>query len=315
MQAKGVFGTVSRESALVLNNILLAVSAFVVFVGTIWPLVAELAFGRVLSVGPPFFNAAFTPFMVGLAVILPLGSVLAWKRGTLKRAAKPLWAWAVLAVALAGLAYAIQSGRSALGPIGVALGVWVVGGALVDIWQRAGREGIAVRIRRLIRLPRAEWGKAVAHIGLGVCVFGVAAMTAWQSEDIRVADIGDRWDVDRYSFELRDVRREEGPNYLTTMADIAVLRGDREVSVLHPEKRFYPFANTPTTEADIRNGILRDIYVVIGDPQVNGGYAVRVYIKPFANWIWGGALLMAFGGLLSLSDRRLRIAVGARRAR
>lgn len=314
MQAKGAFGAVSRESALVLNNVLLAVAAFVVFVGTIWPLIAELAFDRVLSVGPPFFNAAFTPFMVGLAVILPLGSMLAWKRGTLTRASKPLWAWAILAVALAGLAYAIQSGKSALGPSGVALGVWVVGGALVDIWQRAGREGIRVRLGRMTRLPRAEWGKAVAHIGLGISVFGVAAITAWQVEDIRVAELGERWDVGQFSFELRDVRREEGPNYVSTIADFAVFQGGREIAVLAPEKRFYPVANMPTTEAAIRNGILRDIYVVIGDAQASGGYAVRVYLKPFANWIWGGAMLMALGGLLSLSDRRLRIAAGARKS-
>jgi len=117
LAANGVFGTVSRESALVLNNILLAVSCFVVFIGTIWPLVAEMVFGRTLSVGPPFFDAAFSPFMVALALVLPIGSLLAWKRGTLTRAKKALWGWALLAVALGALAYALQSGRSALGPI------------------------------------------------------------------------------------------------------------------------------------------------------------------------------------------------------
>ncbi|WP_296424311.1 heme lyase CcmF/NrfE family subunit [Yoonia sp.] len=311
MESKGVFSTVSRESALILNNILLAVSAFVVFIGTVWPLVAELLFDRTLSVGPPFFDAAFTPFMVGLAVILPLGSMLAWKRGTLGRAAKPLGAWLILAVALAGLAFAIQSGHSALGPIGVALGVWVVGGALADLWMRGGRESWALRLTRIRRLPRADWGKAVAHIGMGVTIFGIAAITAWQKEDIRVADIGDRWSVGQFSFQLDEVRQQQGPNYVTTMADMSVWQGDRQLTVLTPEKRFYPVANMPTTEAAIRNGILRDIYVVIGDPQVNGGYAVRVYVKPFANWIWGGAMLMALGGALSLSDRRLRVGAAA----
>jgi cytochrome c-type biogenesis protein CcmF len=311
LEAKGVFGTVSRESALVLNNILLAVSAFVVFIGTIWPLVAEMVFDRTLSVGPPFFDAAFTPFMVAIAIVLPLGSLLAWKRGTLGRAAKPLGAWAILAVTLAALAFAIQSGRSALGPIGVALGVWVVGGALVDLWLRSGREGFAARLRRMMRLPRADLGKAVAHIGVGVTTFGVAAVLAWEAEDIRVAQIGDNWDVGAYTFELMDIRNAEGPNYVTTFADIAVSRDGQDVAVLSPEKRFYPVANMPTTEAAIRNGILRDIYVVIGDPQEQGGYAVRVYLKPFANWIWGGCMLMALGGALSLSDRRLRIGASA----
>jgi cytochrome c-type biogenesis protein CcmF len=311
LESKGVFGAVSRESALVLNNVLLAVSCFVVFIGTIWPLVAEMLFGRTLSVGPPFFEAAFTPFMVVLAVALPVGSILAWKRGNLTRAIKPLVPWFVLAIALGALAYAVQSGRSALGPIGVALGVWVVGGTIADLWLRSGRGGISSRLGRIIRLPRADWGKSFAHAGMGVTIFGVAAMMAWEIEDIRVADIGDRWDVGQFSFTLDDVRQVQGPNYVTTIADMGIWQGDRDLGVLTPEKRFYPVAQMPTTEAGIRNGILRDIYVVIGDPQENGGYAVRVYVKPFANWIWGGALLMALGGFISLSDRRLRVGAAA----
>ncbi len=311
MEAKGVFSTVSRESALILNNILLAVSCFVVFIGTIWPLVAEMLFDRTLSVGPPFFDAAFTPFMVALAIVLPLGSILAWKRGTLGRAAKPLMGWLILAVAMAALAYAIQSGNSALGPIGVALGVWVVGGAIADLWMRSGRDGWQTRLRRMTRLPRADWGKATAHIGMGVTIFGIAAMLAWEKEDIRVAAVGDRWAVGQFEFQLDDVAQTRGPNYLTTMADISVWREDQQVTLLRPEKRFYPVANMPTTEAAIANGVLRDLYVVIGDPQEQGGWAVRVYIKPFANWIWGGAILMALGGCFSLSDRRLRVGAAA----
>ncbi len=311
MEAKGVFSVVSRESALILNNILLAVSCFVVFIGTIWPLVAEMLFDRTLSVGPPFFDAAFTPFMVALAVALPLGSVIAWKRGSLARVKTSLAALLGVSLAFGALAFAIQTGRSALGPVGVMLGVWVVGGSLLDLWLRSGRDGLAVRIGRLRRLPRADWGKAVAHIGMGVTIFGIAAMLAWEKEDIRVAQIGDRWDVGQFAFTLDDVREFEGPNYLTTMADMGVWRGDKQLGLLQPEKRFYPVANMPTTEAAIRNGVLRDIYVVIGDAQDSGGYAVRVYIKPFANWIWGGAILMALGGVLSLSDRRLRVGAAA----
>jgi cytochrome c-type biogenesis protein CcmF len=313
MESKGVFSTVSRESGIVLNNILLAVSCFVVFIGTVWPLFAEMILGRTLSVGPPFFDAAFTPFFIAIAIALPLGSMLAWKRGTLTRTARPMWGALAVAVALALLAYAIQSGRSTVGPIGVALSVWVVLGACIDLWQRTGREGVGKRLSRLTRLPRADWGKAVAHAGLGVTMFGVAAVTAWQLEDIRVAQIGERWSVGQFEVELRSVEQAEGPNYVTTMATMAMWQGDREVAVLTPEKRFYPVAAMPTTEAAISNGILRDLYVVIGDPQVGGGYAVRTYIKPFANWIWGGAILMSIGGMISLSDRRLRVAAGATR--
>ncbi len=313
LEARGVFSAVSRESALVLNNVLLSVAAFVVFVGTIWPLVAEMAFGRKLSVGAPFFDAAFTPFMVALALVLPLGSVLAWKRGSLARSWAIMRPAAVLAVALGALAFALQTGRTALGPLGVGLGTWVVGGALLDLWARTGREGVGARLARLVRLPRADWGKSVAHAGLGVVVFAVAAHLAWMQEDIRVAKAGDRFAVGAYEIELRRVTEVEGPNYVSQMAEVGIWRDGRNVAVVHPEKRFYPVAAMPTTEAGIDNGLTRDVYVVIGDAQAQGGWAMRTYIKPFSNWIWGGAILMALGGLLSLSDRRLRVAAGAGR--
>ena len=315
MQAKGAFGMVSRESALVLNNILLAVSAFVVFIGTIWPLFAELVLGRTLSVGPPFFNAAFPPFMMALAVAMPIGGLLAWKRGALGRSVRSLWPVALLALALGALTFALQTGRTAMGPIGVVLGVWVVFGSAFDLWARTGRLGFTDRLARLTRLPRADWGKAVSHAGMGVTIFGVAAVLAWQQEDIRVAAIGERFAVGAYEVELRSVDSGQGPNYLTDMADMVVYRNGVQVAELHPEKRYYPVAAMPTTEAAIQNGILRDLYLVIGDKQANGGYAVRTYIKPFANWIWGGAILMALGGLISLTDRRQRVAAGAAKLR
>ncbi|UWR56184.1 heme lyase CcmF/NrfE family subunit [Phaeobacter inhibens] len=310
MQAKGVFGLVSRETALVANNILLAVSCFVVFFGTLWPVVAEMAFDRKLSVGPPFFNAAFTPFMVVLGAILPVGAMLPWKRGLLGRTAWRLRFVFALAVALGVLAWAMQTGRSGLGPIGLFIGVWVVVGAFADLWLRGSATG---RWRRLLRLPRADWGKALAHAGLGITIFAIAGLTAWQDEDIRVAEVNRPFNVGAYTLELQNVRRVQGPNYLSTMADIEVTRAGRFVALLNPEKRDYPVSRMPTTEAAIDYRFLRDLYVVIGDQQANGGWTVRTYIKPLANWIWGGCLLMALGGLLSLTDRRFRVAAGARR--
>jgi len=310
MQAKGVFGVVSRESALVLNNVLLAVSAFVVFTGTLWPLIAELAFGRKLSVGAPFFNAAFTPFMVGLALILPLGAMLPWKRGRLAAGLRPLYGALILAIAVAGWAFAVQTGRSALAPAGFALGVWLIAGAGAELWQRA-----AGQWRRLARLPRADWGKATAHAGLGVTFIGVAAVSAWAIEDIRTIHVGDSFPLGAYSVKLVDVTKGEGPNYLYTRAEMQVTRNGAPVAVMFPEKRVYPVAGVPTTQAAIRNGALRDLYLVLGDPQADGGWAVRSYVKPFASWIWAGALLMALGGGLSLSDRRLRVAAGTRAPR
>ncbi|MGS4946605.1 heme lyase CcmF/NrfE family subunit [Meridianimarinicoccus sp. RP-17] len=315
MQARGVFGIVSRESALVANNILLAVSCFVVFVGTIWPLVAEMLFDRKLSVGPPFFDAAFTPFMVALAIILPLGAVIPWKRGKLDRVARIMVIPAISAFLIAALVWTFQTERSILAPIGIALGVWLIAGSKMDLWMRTGRGDLQSRLRRLWNLPRADWGKATAHIGLGVTFIGIAALTAWEQEDIRVAQVGDTFTVGRYEITLADVRRVQGPNYQSIMADMVVERNGRQIAILNPEKRNYPVAQMPTTEAGIDNGVFRDLYLVIGDPQAGGGWAVRTYIKPFANWIWAGAIIMSLGGFISLADRRFRVAPGAARDR
>ncbi len=315
MEAKGVFSTVSRESALLANNVLLAVATFVVFVGTIWPLVAEMIWDRKLSVGPPFFDMAFTPFMVALAIILPLGSIMPWKRATVGKAMQPLWGVLALALAAGALVWTIQTGRSIMAPVGAILAVWLVGGAAMDLWTRTGRgTGLPAKLRRLRNLPRADWGKAVAHAGLGITFWGIAAMLAWEIEDIRVAREGETFGVGAYEVTLVDVREARGPNYLTTMAELRLDRNGRDVATLYPEKRYYQVAGMPTTEAAIDNGVLRDLYVVIGDPQEGGGFAVRTYIKPFANWIWAGAIIMSLGGILSLTDRRYRIGAGVRKA-
>ncbi|ETX30775.1 heme lyase CcmF/NrfE family subunit [Roseivivax isoporae] len=311
MQAKGVFGLVSRESALVANNILLAVSSFVVFVGTMWPLVAEMAFDRKLSVGPPFFDMAFTPFMLVLGLILPVGAMLSWKRGRAGRSMRALVPAFLLALALGALVWAMQTGRSALGPIGVFLGAWLVGGAATDLWSRTGQNG---SVARLLRLPRADWGKAVAHAGLGITMLGVAGLTAWQQEDIRVAQLGERFEVSGFELELAAVEDVRGPNYLSTMATVILRQDGTQIATLRPEKRTYPVAGMPTTEAAIDYRFLRDVYVVIGDAQEGGGWVMRTYIKPLANWIWAGCILMALGGTLSLSDRRFRVAAGARKS-
>jgi len=312
MEAKGVFGLVSREGALLTNNILLAVSCFVVFVGTMWPLVDEMFFDRKLSVGPPFFNIAFTPFMLVLGLVLPVGAMLPWKRAQIKTAIYPLRYAFVLALAIAGLVWAMQTGRSVLGPIGVFLAAWIVMGAVIDLMSRTGRG--ANRFGRMMRLPRADWGKLLAHSGLGITMLGVAGITSWAYEDIRVAQVGQPYDVGAYTIVLNGVADEEGPNYLATIADITLSRDGTVLSEMRPEKRIYPVAQMPTTEAAINANLARDVYVVIGDEQDAGGWAVRVYVKPLTSWIWVGCLLMALGGCFSLSDRRFRVAAGARKS-
>ena len=309
MQAKGVFSMVSRESALVINNILLAVAALVVFVGTIWPLVAEMFFDRKLSVGAPFFEKAFTPFMVALAILLPLGAMMPWKRASLGKLLAPLAPALVLTGAVMALAWTMATGRPVLALVSAGLGAWLVFGAMAELWHRAGHS-----LARIPRLPRADWGKALAHGGLGITIAGIGLLMAGQVEDIRVAKVGEPFTVAGYEITLDAVEDVPGPNYVSTTATMTVRQGGDVVTVLHPEKRVYPVQAMPTTEADIDNGFWRDVYLVIGDPQEGGGWAVRTYIKPFANWIWAGCMIMSLGGLLSLTDRRYRVAAGARKA-
>lgn len=311
MEAKGIFGVVSRESALVANNILLAVASLVVFVGTMWPLVAEMAFARKLSVGPPFFNMAFTPFMVLLGLLLPVGAMLSWKRGRADKVLRQLAPALILSLALAGLVWSMQTGRTMLGPVGVFLGAWLVSGSIIDLIAKTGRNR---DLSRLFRLPRAEWGKAVAHGGLGITMLGIAGLMAWDEERVLVAQIDEPFTVGQFDFVLKGVETVQGPNYVSDMAEVAVMRGGKEIVRVFPEKRNYPVQQMPTTEAAIDYRFLRDIYVVIGDAQNDGGYVMRIYIKPLANWIWAGCILMSLGGLLSLSDRRYRVAAGARKA-
>ena len=237
-----------------------------------------------------------------------------WKRGALARVVRPLMPALVLAIALAGLVWAMQSERSLMGPVGLLLGSWMVMGAAIDLWSRTGRGGASARLSRLRRLPGADWGKAVAHGGLGVTMFGIAGLMAWEVEDIRVVEIGERFPVGQFEIVLEEVRDVEGPNFLSTTGTVRVFQGAQEVTVLYPEKRIYPVARMPTTEAAIDYRFLRDIYVVLGDPQDSGGFTVRSYVKPLTNWIWAGCILMALGGLLSLFDRRYRVASGARKA-
>ncbi|MEM1383253.1 MAG: heme lyase CcmF/NrfE family subunit [Pseudomonadota bacterium] len=338
MTSEGVFQPVSREGALVLNNLLLAVAAAVVFVGTLAPLVREFVDGAKISVGPPFFDLAFTPFMVMLFIALPVGALLPWKRGDAGRVMASLWWAAAVALAIGGVAWGFQSGTALLAPVGLALAAWLILGALVELWERAGirRRGLAEGGRRLLRLPRADWGKALAHSGLGLTVLGIAGVTAWESEDIRLARPGDAIPIGGYELVFEGVRHVplgapfalegcgpgqeaslksgDGRNFHADVGLFTLRSGGEAVSRLCAEKRFYPVQQMPTTEAAIDASLLRDVYVTLGDRQEGGdAWAVRSYVKPLANWIWLGALVMGLGGIVSLTDRRYRVGAAAKR--
>jgi cytochrome c-type biogenesis protein CcmF len=316
LRSGSVFSTFSRESGLVLNNLLLSVAAAVVFVGTLWPLVIEFTTGGKISVGAPFFNMAFTPFMVILAMVLPIGAIMPWKRARLGKSMRPLWGMMALSVALGAFVWSLQTGGRMLAPIGLTLAAWIILGAVADFGARIriGKAPLGESLRRLRNLPRADWGKVLAHSGLGLVIFGISAVTAWQLEDIRTAQLGQRYELGGYAFTLQKVDTNlPGPNYDSTRAEMLVEDGSKSW-VMTPSKREYRVQRMPTTEAAIDMGLTRDVYIALGDPQEGGGYAMRVYIKPFVNWIWLGALIMAFGGLISLFDRRYRVAAPARKA-
>jgi len=315
MRSEGLFQPISREGGLVLNNLALTVAAAVVFTGTLAPLVREFVDGAKISVGAPFFQLAFTPFMVILLVALPVGALLPWKRGDLGAVLARLWWAGAAALALGGVVWGLQTGTALLAPVGLALAAWVVLGVLAELVERSGlpRVPLGTALSRLARLPRADWGKLIAHTGLGLSVMGIAAVTAWQVEDIRLARPGDVIPLGGYEVRFDGVSEGKGPNYTLQRGHFTVFRDGEQVVELAPEKRVYPVQGMPTTEAAIDSGLTRDIYLVLGDKQADGeAWAVRGYLKPLANWIWLGALIMALGGMVSLSDRRYRVGAARR---
>ena len=314
LKTHSVFATFSRESGLVLNNLLLSVAAAVVLVGTLWPLVIEFSTGEKISVGAPFFDMAFTPFMVILAMALPIGAILPWKRAKLGKSMKPLWGVMALSVALGAFVWAFQTGGRMLAPIGLTLATWIILGAVADFASRSrfGQIPLGDSMRRLRNLPRSDWGKVLAHSGLGMVIFGISAVTAWETEDIRTTQFGERYEMSGYYFTLNKVENLEGPNYDIVRAEILVEDG-RKSWLMYPEKRNFIVQRMPTTEAAIDSSLTRDVYIALGDPQEGGGYAMRIYIKPFVGWIWIGALVMALGGFTSLFDRRYRVAAPSRK--
>ena len=309
--AGSAFSFLSRETALIANNVLLVVAALVVCLGTFWPLAAELMFGRTLSVGPPFFEIAVTPFLTALAMILPIGATMPWKRGSAQTVLRRMRT-ALVASATCGAAVLLfQSGFSLLAPIGLALAVWLFAGVVTDLWLRVAPRHVGLNTAwlRLTGLPGAEWGKSLAHAGLAVTIAGISAITAWETEVIRLAKPGDEFEISRtYSLRFVDASTLSGPNYTASRGTFALISSGEVVRELFPERRLYPVSNTVTTEAAIDMGLMRDVYVVIGDPQPGGFYTVKAYVKPLANWIWLGALIMSLGGLISLADRRYRLA-------
>jgi cytochrome c-type biogenesis protein CcmF len=312
-----LFAPISREGALVLNNVLLTVACATIFVGTLYPLALESFTGEKISVGPPYFNATFGPLMVPLLLAVPFGPTLAWKRGDLLGALQRLAAAALVVLVAVVIGLAMVWRGPWLAPFGIALGVWVAAGASVEWAQRIKLFDASAQEawHRARGLPRAAYGTLLGHAGVGIAVIGIVATSAWQSETVLALKPGERGEIAGYTFEFRGVSLERGPNYSEQVGRLAVTRGAAPVGDLTPSKRTFDTPRQTTTEAGIHAAWSGDLYIVLGDALADGAFVVRAYFHPLVRLIWLGAVVMALGGILSLLDRRLRVGAPRRSAR
>jgi len=294
----GAFAPVSRESLLLANNVLLAAAAGSVMLGTLYPLLLDAVGGGKISVGPPYFEAVFVPIMAPALFLMGVGPLARWKRASLPELAVLLrWALGVsLAVGLL-LPFAFGEWHALVG-FGLTLAVWIAATC-------------ALGLRRGLRQTRSHYGMLLAHLGVAVFVVGVTLVKGYDAEQDANMRPGDTLALRDYVFRLDAVQGVNGPNYRAAQAKVTVTRGGKPVTVLYPERRVYTVQEQTMTEAAIDTGFARDLYVSLGDPLPDGAWLVKAQVKPFIDWIWGGCLLMALGGLLAASDRRYRVAMPA----
>jgi cytochrome c-type biogenesis protein CcmF len=306
----GLFAPVSREGALVLNNLFLVSACGTVFVGTLYPLALEALTGEKISVGAPFFNATFGPLFVPLLLAVPFGPLLAWKRGDLLGVAQRLtYAAAIAAIAVAVI-FALEGGGPILVPFAIGLAFFVMMGALTEIAERTSvlKVPLATAFARAKGLPRSTWGATLAHFALGMTLLGVIGETQWGIERIAELKPGQSVAIRHYDLHFDGMTARQGPNYHELAAHFTVRRqGGDIIGVMEPAKRNFPSRETATTESALMTRGLSQIYLSLGETKADGSLAVRLYYKPLVLLIWLGPLVMAVGGAFSLSDRRLRV--------
>jgi cytochrome c-type biogenesis protein CcmF len=307
------FELISRESFLLSNNVLLAVAAASVLLGTLYPLIIDaLGMGK-LSVGPPYFNKVFGLLMAPAVFLMGIGPIARWKKSSVPELFVRLrWAFLVSAVAALVLPFALGDWQI-LVSLGLLLSLWVVTTAALNVWERVRSTSGKFSVWQKLRMQsRSYYGMQLAHIGVAVFIVGVTLVTGYQTEkDVRM-NVGETVTAGGYSFRLNGVSNVPGPNYIAARAEMEVSRHGNVVGKMYPEKRNYTATQNVMTETAIDSNPFRDLYVSMGEP-VEGGWSVRVYYKPFVVWIWGGALLMALGGALAVSDRRYALAARKQR--
>jgi cytochrome c-type biogenesis protein CcmF len=305
----GLFAPISREGALVFNNLFLTTACATVFIGTLYPLALEAVTNDKISVGAPFFHATFGPLFIPLLFAVPFGPLLAWKRGDLYGAAQRLVAAGVIALVGIAATFAFVWGGPVLAPFGVGLALFAITGALTDVAERVGlfRVPSATVRARAAGLPLSSWGTAVAHLAAGVMLLGVVGETQWGAEHIVQIKPGETVSLRGYDLSFDGAVPREGPNYREFAAKFTVRRGGDVIDVLEATKRSFAARATTTTEAALMTRGVSQLYLSLGDVGSDGSIVVRLYHKPLVLLIWLGPVLMVLGGLLSLSDRRLRI--------
>jgi len=311
----GYFAPISREGFLVLNNLFLAAAVGTVFLGTLYPLFLDALTGEKVSVGPPFFERTFVPIMVPLVVLMAVGPLLKWKRSDILGIAGRLKAGVLGAMLVVVVALTWADARSALALAGMALAGWLLIGCMAILAERAKFSSgqVGQSLIRLARTPTATWGNAIAHLGVAIFILGVTASETWQIEKLQIMRPGESVQVGDYRFTFEGSEPLAGPNYTAVRGTFQVHHKGAPFVRLSPEQRHYPVPPMTTTEAAIYPMISGDLYAVVGDPNGTGGWSTRIYYKPLVSWIWGGALVMMLGGLMSLMDRRHRVGAPARR--
>ncbi len=310
----GLFAPISREGALLINNLLLAIAAAVVFYGTLWPLVVEALSGQKITVGGPFYDRTFVPLMAPLIIVMGIGPFMTWKRADAGAIAQRLGLVLGITAVIVVAVIFLRRGGAWLPYVGVGLAVWLIVAAAVEWWDRVGlRNGsIAGLWQRIARTPNAAHGMSLAHAGLGVAIIGMVGSTSWSVETITTMAPGETAALGQHCVRFNGVNTVPGPNYTALRGDLTVLKNCQDDWLsLAPEKRSYPVRAMGTTEAAINSRWNGDVYVALGDEQ-NGKRIVRAYFRAFVPWIWLGGILMVAGGLLSLSDRRLRLGIPRR---
>ncbi|KIU28180.1 cytochrome C biogenesis protein CcmF [Methylobacterium radiotolerans] len=314
----GLFAPISREGSLVLNNLFLVAACATVLVGTLYPLVLEMLTGEKITVGPPFFNSTFVPLAIPLLLIVPMGQSLAWKRGDVLAAAQRLFAALAVALVVGFGVLALTWGGPVMAPVGIGLGAYLLIGSALEIVTRARGYG-ASRARslgqigrRAVGLPRSAWGTAIAHAGVGVVVLGIAAQ-GWATEGLATLKAGQSLATGPYVATLDRVAPRKGPNYEEAAAFLTIrTRGGDEVGQVETGKRFYPSRKMAVTESGLLTVGASQVYASLGEIGQDGGVGLRLYYKPLVLLIWLGAVVMAVGGGLSLTDRRMRVGVPAK---